>query len=56
MINKTMKILSHYEYFDELKKHSCCVKIYNYDLRLYKILFPLYNAINVENSIYFGII
>ena len=56
MTNKMMTMLSNTEYFDKLKKHACCVKVYNYDLRLYKILFPLYNAINVENSIYFGII
>ena len=56
MTNEMLKILSEYKYFDEIKKHTRCVKIYNYKLRLCKILFPLYNTINVENSIYFGII
>ena len=56
MTNEMLKILSEYKYFDEIKIHACGVKIYNYDLRLCKILFPLYNTINVENSIYLGLI
>ena len=56
MTNKMMTILSKFKYFDKLKMHSCFVKIFNHKLRLYKFLFPLYNIINVENSIYFGII
>ena len=54
--NKMLKILNKSKYFKEIKKHTRCVKIFDHRLRLCKILFPLYNTINVKNSIYLGLI
>ena len=57
-----LKILCKYkcEYFDEIKfhmkNHKHVVKIYDNMLKSCKILFTLYNTINIENTIYFGII
>ena len=56
--NEIVKILCKYkcEYFDCIKPHKYYVKVYNNHFHLYKVLFTIYNTINIENCIYFGII
>ena len=57
-----LKILCKYkcEYNDEIKRHikrhKYVVKLYNNKLQSCKILFVLYKTMNIENTIYFGII
>ena len=62
LTDKMIKILciNKCEYFDEIKnqikKYKHDVKLYNNKLQSCKFLFTLYKTMNVENTIYFGII
>ena len=62
LTNEMIKILclNKCEYFNEIKSQ---IKIYKHDIKLYdnklqscKILFTLYKTMNVENTIYLGLI
>ena len=62
LTNEMIKILcnNNCEYFDEIKSqikiHKHIVKLHNNNLQSCKILFTLYKTINIENTIYFGLI
>ena len=62
LTNEMIKILCRKkcEYFDEIKSqikvHKHVVKLHNNKLQSCKILFTLYKTINIENTIYLGII
>ena len=62
MTNKIIKTLckNKCEYFDEIKRyiknHKYVVKLFDNKLQSCKILFVLYKTMNIENTIYFGII
>ena len=62
LTNEMIKILckNNCEYFDEIKSqikiYKHYVKLYDNKLQLCKILFTLYKTINIENTIYLGLI
>ena len=56
MTTKLYKIMCKYFYKNDIIKYNYVIKLYNNKLHSFKILFALYNTINIENTIYFGII
>ena len=46
------------KYFNKkyIIKYNYVIKLYNNKSHSFKVLFALYNTINIENAIYFGII
>ena len=56
MTTEIVKIMCRYFDKNDIIKYNYVIKLYNNKLNSFKVLFALYNTINVENAIYFGII